>query len=264
MEYFLLIYVAIGAIAGVLAGLLGVGGGLVIVPALLVAFHLEQVSDVVAMHLAIGTSLATIILTSISSLYAHHRRGAVAWSTFRCLTPGVVIGTLIGAVVAKWLPGATLRTFFAVFELLVAVQMWFGWRPSAQSERASMQAPNAAGAVIGMVSSLVGIGGGTMTVPYLVWQNMDLRRAIATSAAVGLPIALGGTVGFTLAGWNAAGLPPMSAGYVYLPAFAAIGVASLVFAPFGAYLTHRLPVPTLRRLFAVIIAGLGIELLWLG
>ncbi len=257
----LLIYLLVGAVAGTIAGLLGVGGGLIIVPVLALLFQRWGFADGVLMHLAIGTSLATIVLTAISSMRAHHKRGAVDWSVFQRLTPGIVVGALAGAVIADFMPTHALRLFFGVFELAVAAQIGLNLMASPHRRLPGKAGMGVAGAVIGALSAVVGIGGGTLTVPFLVWCNVALRSAVATSSATGLPIAVAGAVGFVLTGWNAPDLPPWSTGYLYWPAFAGIALASLAFAPLGAWLAHTLPVHTLRRFFAIFLAVLGVRML---
>ncbi|MGM0595284.1 MAG: sulfite exporter TauE/SafE family protein [Pseudomonadota bacterium] len=252
-----LIYAGLGAFAGVLAGLFGVGGGLVIVPVLAVVFHQAGVEAGVIMQLAVGTSLATIVFTSLSSVRAHHRRGAVGWSQVAQLLPGIVLGAWLGAVLADQLRSDTLKALFGVFELLVALQMGLNLRPAPHRELPGRWGMGLAGGVIGGVSALVGIGGGTMTVPFLQWCNVPMRQAVATSAACGLPIALAGAAGFVISGWDNARLPPLSSGYLYWPAFAGIVVASVLFAPLGARLAHALPAATLKRFFALFLALLG-------
>jgi uncharacterized membrane protein YfcA len=244
-----------------MAGLLGVGGGLIIVPALAWIFRLQGVSGEVIMHTAVGTSLATIVITSISSVYAHHRRGAVLWPVFWRLTPGIVIGALVGAAVADALPSDALQRVFAVFVLTVSAQMGFGAKPAAHRGLPGASGMTTAGGVIGSVSAIVGIGGGSLTVPFLSWCNIAIRNAVATSAACGLPIAVAGAFGFVLTGWDNEGLPPWSAGYVYGPALLGIVAASILSAPFGAKLAHTLPTHALKRVFAVFLAFVGINML---
>jgi uncharacterized protein len=259
----LLLYLALGAFAGVMAGLLGVGGGLIIVPVLAWIFRGQQMADTVIMHVAIGTSLATIVLTSISSVRAHHGRGAVLWPVFWRLTPGIVLGAWLGAVVADALPSIVLGKVFAVFVLAMAAQMSFGTKPAPQRELPGRPGMWAAGGVIGAISAIVGIGGGSLTVPFLTWCNIAIRQAVATSAACGLPIALAGTLGFIVTGWSNPDLPAWSLGYVYGPALAGIAVVSMLSAPLGAKLAHTLPTGTLKKVFAVFLALVGIEmLLW--
>jgi len=254
-------YLALGAFAGVLAGLLGVGGGVVIVPALAWIFHLQGIADSVSMHMAIGTSLATIVMTSISSVAAHHSHGAVLWPVFWRLTPGIVIGALAGAAVADALNSTTLRTVFAIFLLLVSAQMGFGFKPTPHRSLPGAPALAAVGSGIGTVSAIVGIGGGSLTVPFLNWCNVAIREAVATSAACGLPIAVAGATGFVITGWNAPALPAWSAGYVYAPALLGIAVASVACAPLGAKLAHTVPTAALKKFFAVFLVIVGTRML---
>jgi len=260
----LLIYLGVGWFAGFVAGLLGVGGGLIIVPALVLSFRAQGMDGAVLAHVAVGTSLATIIITSTSSMIAHHRHGAVQWPVFWRLAPGLVAGSWFGAWLARMIPGAGLRTLFGIFELLVAVQLVTQWRA-----RAHRQLPGVAGlaivsGLIGTVSTLVGIGGGTMTVPFLNWCHVNLRKAVATSAACGLPIAMAGAFGFMVFGWLDGRAPALATGYVYWPAFATIAAAGLVTAPLGARAAHRLPTEVLGKIFAALLATLGVRMLWFG
>ncbi len=258
----LAVYLGIGALAGLMAGLLGVGGGLVIVPALVVAFGILKLPPHAIMHLAVGTSLATIVVTSVASVRAHHRHGAVLWREFARLTPGIVLGALAGAAVAGWLPGSALRMLFGLFALLVAVPMGLNARPAPNRQLPGALLMGAAGGVIGLVSALVGIGGGSMTVPLLTHCNVPVRRAVATSAACGLPIAVAGAFGFVVSGWHQAGLPAYATGYVYWPAFAGVAATSMLFAGVGAQWAHSLPTTTLKRIFAAFLAGVGLHLLF--
>ncbi len=257
----LLLYLALGAFAGVMAGMLGVGGGLIIVPVLAWIFGRQQVSDALIMHLAIGTSLASIVVTSISSVRAHHQRGAVLWPAFWRLTPGIVIGAWLGAAVADVLSSAALTKIFAVFVLMVSAQMAFGAKPAPQRELPGAAGMAATGGVIGALSAIVGIGGGSLTVPFLIWCNIHMRQAVATSAACGLPIALAGALGFIVTGFNAADLPAWSLGYVYGPALIGVAFASMLTAPLGAKLAHTLPTDSLKKVFAVFLAAVGAKML---
>lgn len=257
----LLLYLVIGALAGTFAGLLGVGGGIIIVPALVFAFQAHGFSPDVLVHMAVGTSLATIVPTSISSVSAHHRHGAVDWPLMGRLTVGIVIGALLGAGLADLMPGHVLRTVFALFALVVSLQLALRERPAAHRQLPGTLGLAAAGLVIGTVSALVGIGGGSMTVPFLAWCNVSMRKAIAVSAACGLPIAVAGSIGFVLTGLRQPHLPPWTTGYLYWPAGAGIAMTSVLFAPLGARLTHRIPATALRRVFAVFLAVVGVRLL---
>jgi uncharacterized membrane protein YfcA len=257
----LVLYLGLGSLAGLMAGLLGVGGGLVIVPVLIWAFTLLGFDSEVLVHLAVGTSLATIVVTSLSSIRAHHRRGAVRWELVRRLSPGILLGSLIGALVADWMSSEWLRRVFAVFVLIVGTRMLLGL-----NVRVGLQLPGptgmwGAGGVIGAVSALVGIGGGSLTVPFLHASGVGMREAVATSSACGLPIALAGGLGFVWTGWSQPGLPQGSTGFVYWPAFAGIVLTSVLFAPLGARLAHRLPVRALQRVFAALLLGVGVKLL---
>lgn len=257
----LLFYLLLGAFAGVMAGLLGVGGGLVIVPALAWIFQRQLIAETALMHLAIGTSLATIIVTSISSVRAHHQRGAVLWPTVWRLTPGIVTGAWLGAAVADALSSFALQKVFAVFVLLMAAQMGFGAKPAPHRDLPKAAGMLATGGVIGAVSAIVGIGGGSLTVPFLSWCNVPIRQAVATSAACGLPIALAGALGFVVTGLNAPDLPAWSLGYVYGPALLGVALTSMLFAPLGARLAHTLPTEMLKKIFAAFLAVIGVKML---
>lgn len=257
----LLLYLVLGAFAGVMAGLLGVGGGLIIVPALVWIFRGQGMNDAIIMHLAIGTSLATIVVTSISSVRAHHRRGAVLWPVFWQLTPGIVVGAWLGAAVADALSSLALQKVFALFVLAMSAQMGFGAKPAPHRNLPETIGMIAVGGIIGTVSAIVGIGGGSLTVPFLTWCNVSIRQAVATSAACGLPIALAGSIGFVITGLNTANLPAWSLGYVYGPALVGIALVSMLSAPLGARLAHTLPTEMLKKVFAVFLALIGIKML---
>ncbi len=256
-----LLYLAVGVVTGILAGLLGVGGGLVIVPSLVFGFRLLEYPDHLIMHLAIGTSLASIIGTSLASIRAHHRRGAVRWPAVARLTPGILAGSLMGAAVAGNLPGTGLRSLFGLFALGVAAQLALDLKPSAHSELPGWPGMTLAGTSIGLISALVGIGGGSMTVPFLAWNRVSMREAVATSAACGLPIALAGALGYWISGAGQTDLPAYSSGYIHWPACLGILATSTLFAGYGAHLAHRLPTATLKRVFALLLAGIGLHLL---
>lgn len=260
MEFWLL-YVATGIFAGFLAGLLGVGGGLVIVPVLVFIFAAQGFPAEQVMHLALGTSLASIMFTSISSLRAHHAHGAVNWRVVRGITPGIVAGTLGGTVVAAQLSTTFLKVFFVVFLYYVATQMILNIKPKPSRELPGKAGMFGAGSVIGAVSSLVGIGGGTLSVPFMTWCNVKLHQAIGTSAAIGFPIAAAGAAGYVANGWALVTLPAYSLGFVYLPALAGLVVSSVLTAPFGARLAHRLPVARLKKFFALLLYVLGTRML---
>jgi len=260
MEFWLL-YLAVGAFAGFLAGLLGVGGGLVIVPVLTFIFAVQHFPVEYIAHLALGTSLASILFTSISSVRAHQAHGAVDWGVVRVIAPGIVAGTLLGALVAAQLSSGFLKGFFVVFVYYVAAQMLLDIRPKPSRELPGPGGMFAAGAVIGGVSSLVGIGGGSLSVPFMTWCNVKMHRAIGTSAAIGFPIAAAGAFGYIVVGEMGGTLPAYSLGFVYLPALAGLVAASMLTAPFGARAAHRLPVPRLKKVFAVLLLVIGTRML---
>lgn len=258
-----LAYIGLGLFTGFSAGLLGIGGGLVMVPTLTMMFAAQPgFPQQQALHVALGTSLATILLTSLASLRTHHQHGAVLWKVVRQIAPGILLGTALGALLAVKVPTRPLAIFFTVFVCLVALQMILNLKP-----KPSRQLPGAAGVFsvglgIGLISALVAIGGGAFTVPFLSWCNVRVQKAIGTSAAVGFPIALGGSLGYIYNGWGHAELPAWCLGFVYLPALAWMIPPSMLMAPLGARLTHRLPVPTLKRIFAGLLVALAAKMLW--
>jgi len=267
VDLFLAFYFGLGLAAGFMAGLLGVGGGLLMVPALTWAFAQQAYAPEYNIHLALATSLAVIVPTSLSSLRAHHAHGAVDWAVVRRIAPGILFGTLVGSFAAAKLPDAGLRIFFTVFLFYAATQMLLGFKPPASRQMPGKVGMTIAGSTIGLVSSWVGIGGGTLSVPFLTWCNAGLRRAIGTSSAIGLPIALAGSFGYIVAGLSVSGLPPHSIGFVYLPALVAIALGSWLTAPFGARATHRLPVQQVKRIFAGLLYVLAVRMaysLWAG
>jgi len=255
-------YAVVGGVVGVLAGLLGIGGGLIVVPALMFLFAAEKLPAPYHVHLAVGTSLATIIFTALASVRAHHAHRAVDWKVVIRMTPGILIGTGGATLLAINLSAGFLKWLFACFVIFVALQMIFGIKPHAAREIPGRSGLFTAGALIGGLSSLVGIGGGSMTVPFLVWCNVTVQRAIATSAAIGLPIALAGSAGYMISGSGVTGLPALCVGFVYLPALLGIAFASMLTAPLGARLAHRLPVQNLKKIFAIFLLIIAARLVW--
>ncbi len=262
MHSIILLYSAAGAVAGVLAGLLGIGGGLVIVPMLVFCFTWQGMPDDLMMHLALGTSMASIIFTSMSSFWAHHKHGAVHWVVVRRIVLGIFVGTFLGTCVAARLSNEFLKGFFVVFLYYVAVQMLTGRKPKASRQLPGNLGMFGVGNVIGVVSSLVGIGGGTLSVPFMIWCNMTVHHAIGTSAAIGFPIAIAGTVGYIFNGWGDPRLPEYAVGYVYLPALIGLVCASVLTAPLGVRLAHSLPVGRLKRVFAILLLVVATRMLW--
>ncbi|OHB26606.1 MAG: hypothetical protein A2X84_10905, partial [Desulfuromonadaceae bacterium GWC2_58_13] len=221
-----LFYLVTGAFAGVLAGLLGVGGGVIIVPLLVFTFTAQHLPDAYILHLALGTSLASIIVTSISSLRAHNLRGAVNWPVVKGIAPGILTGTFFGSWVAAQLSSGFLKGFFVVFLYYVATQMLLDIRPKSHRQIPGAGGMFGVGNVIGGVSSLVGIGGGSLSVPFLIWCNLPIHHAVGTSAAIGFPIAVAGAAGYLVNGLMADGLPSGAVGFIYLPALVGIALAS--------------------------------------
>lgn len=260
MEF--LLYLILGGFAGTLAGLFGVGGGMIIVPVLVYSFALQGFDAGVLTHMAVGTSLASIAFTSINSIRAHHLKGAVRWPLFVWMTLGIVFGTVLGAVTAAWLSGPLLQKIIGVFAICIAIQMIFQLQPKAALDVPGKPGLTLAGGIIGWASAIFGIGGGSLTVPFLVWRSVPMQQAVATSAACGLPIALAGACSFIWTGWSASSLPDWSLGYVYLPALVGIAATSMLFAGFGARLAHRLSQQLLKRLFALLLLLVGINFLF--
>jgi len=256
-----IILLVAGAVAGTLAGLFGIGGGLIVVPALVLVYTKQGVANHVLMHLAIGTSLATIVTTASSSVRAHHKRGAIDWNAFRRITPGIIVGAVCGALIADRLDSNTLRIVFAGFLVAVATQMIINRQPAAHRQLPGLMGMSLAGSVIGTISSMMGVGGGTMSVPFLSWCNVPMRSAVATSAAIGLPIAIGGAISFAFTGWGEPDLPRYSLGYINLPAYVGIVITGILFAPLGARLAHRLNPVLLKRAFAVFLYIVALRLL---
>jgi len=256
------VYVVVGAVAGILAGLFGIGGGLVIVPMMVWVLGWHGVAPEVLMQLALGTSMASIVFTAVSSFLAHHRRGAVDWDIVRRIALGILTGTYGGTFVASLLPTRSLKIFFVGFLFFVCWQMLTGKRPKPSRQMPGFWGMSLAGLGIGVVSSLVGIGGGTLSVPFMVWHNIPLHRAIGTSAAIGFPIAVAGALGYVVHGWGAAGRPEWSLGFVFVPALVGIVLASVLTAPLGVRLAHALPVDRLKKIFAVLLALVGLRMLW--
>ena len=259
----LLSYIALGVFTGFFAGMLGIGGGLVMVPVLTMLFAAQGIFPPgEVLHIALGTSAATIVFTSLSSLRAHHQHQAVLWKIVFQITPGILLGTLLGTLFASSIDARPLAIFFTCFVCIVALQMVLDIKPKATRELPGTLGVIASGAGIGAISSLVAIGGGSFTVPFLSWCNVPVRKAIGTSAAVGFPIALGSALGYMFNGYGHAGLPPSSLGYVYLPALVWVVPPSMLIAPVGARVAHRVPVATLKRVFAGLLIALAARMLW--
>lgn len=241
---------ALGCVGGFLAGLLGIGGGMLLVPALTFIGGAQGFAADYVVKMAVATSLATILFTSLSSVRAHHKRGAVRWDVVKLLAPGVVAGSLLGAQIARLLSTKTLALVFAVFVTFSALQMFIDKKPKPSRQLPQGAGMFGAGSLIGTLSALVGAGGGFISVPFMAWCNVSIHTAVATSAALGFPIALAGTMGYIVAGWKLQTAPGGSFGYLYLPALVLIAATSVLFAPVGARAAHRLNVRQLKRAFA--------------
>lgn len=257
-----LISLALGSVSGVLAGLFGIGGGLIIVPVLAMVFKAWGFPSAMLLLMAVATSLTTIILTAISSVAAHHRLGAVVWPRVWRLSPGIMLGSGLGAVVAEHISADALRYILIVFLLYVGVQMALQIKPKAAVVQQGKWQDYGTAVLIGVMSAIVGIGGGTLTVPYLVHGQLPIKNAVAVASACGLPIAVAGTISYALLGWRVSGLPEWSLGYVYLPAFLGIGLSSMCTAPLGAKLAHKLPARQLKRYFSLLLFVMAAKLLW--
>ncbi|USD37147.1 MULTISPECIES: sulfite exporter TauE/SafE family protein [Ferrimonas] len=256
-----LLYLLLGAFAGVLSGLFGIGGGLVIVPVLLTTFKLLNFDPQLTIHMALGTSLATIIVTSMNSMWAHHRKGGVDWKVVLTMAPGIVVAAYLGGFVAHLLDATVLAYCFTGFITLVAIKMWFGLKPKGQQPFPGVVGLSISGIGIGFLSAIFGIGGGTISVPLLSRFGLEMRKAVGISSALGLPIALTGALSYAISGWNAPGLPEMSLGYVYLPAFIGIVLTSSVFSRVGANLAHKLDPRLMQKSFALLLVIIAIKTL---
>lgn len=256
----LIIFLAIGALAGFAAGLFGVGGGTIIVPLLFIVFTQMDYNPDVIMHLALGTSLATIIVTSISSLKAHHKKGSVLWPVFKNLTPPMAIGCFFGAAIAGWISGLHLQIIVGIFLIWVAYTMFMGAKkkinPTQSLPPKAQQV--AAGSMIGIASAIFGIGGGSITVPYLTRYGVVMQKAVGTSAACGLPIAIAGALGFMIFGMQSEVKIPNTIGFVHIYAFLGISMMSFFTAKLGVKVAHALSPAMLKKCFASLLIVVGI------
>ena len=251
LEPFLIAQLALlGLCTGFLAGLLGLGGGMLMVPFVTFILGSQGYPEQYTVKMAVATSLATICFTSLASVRAHHRRGAVLWPIVRLLAPGIVIGSLLGAQVAVALPVKVLGVLFAVFVAFSATQMFIDRKPKPTRTLPGRLATFGMGGVIGMLSSLVGAGGAFISVPFMTWCNIKIHDAVGTSSALGFPIALAGTLGYIWAGQDLPPMPAGSFGYLYLPGLLVISTASVITAPLGARTAHRMDIRPLKKIFA--------------
>lgn len=256
-----LLLLAVGLFAGVIAGLFGVGGGLILVPVVLWVLQVQGLENGFAQHIAIGTSFAVMVFTSFSSAWSQYRKQAVDWAVFRSMAPGVAGGVVLGALVSQFLPNKGLQAFFVVFCTIIAVRALLGMKPAPSRHLPSAKGLAGAGGIIGMLSSWVGIGGGSLTVPFLTFCNVPVHRSVGTSAALGWPIAAMGTIGYMWSGWGSEGLPEMAAGFVYLPVIAVLAAATTVGAPLGVKLSHKLSPDNLKRGFGLLLLLIAFKML---
>jgi len=260
---FVLAMLATGVVSGIAAGLLGIGGGAVIVPALSTSLLLMGFDSDVVQHVAVGTSLAIIIPTGIMSARAHHKRGALDMEVFKLWAPFIVVGTFIGGLMAGWYSGDVLRIVFAVMAFVIAANIVFSFQTKLMGHlHSSKPTHRIAAVIVGYLSSLMGIGGGSLTVPTLVAFGQTMHKAVGTSAAIGVAIALSGTLGFLISGWGVSDLPPFSLGYINLIALVLVGTLAALFAPLGAALAHRMDQKTLKYVFAIFLVAVGLNMLW--
>ncbi len=266
MTWILLALAFLGILTGFLAGLLGVGGGLVLIPILTFMFHNGlDLENALAVKMAIATGMSTIVVTSLASTRMHHQIGAVRWDLVKGLTPGLIVGSLISSLwLFAFINGAVLALVFAGFAAFSATQMLLDRKPKPSRDMPDPVGQTAAGGLIGVVSGLVGAGGAFMSVPFMVWCNVPMRQVVATSAALGFPIALFNAVGYVISGWSVTGTPAMSYGYIWLPALLVICVSTVFTAPIGARMAHRWPVSKLKRVFALLLYALAGSMLYRG
>lgn len=256
------VFFGLGCTVGLLAGLLGIGGGLTLVPVLTFLFAHQRFPSEHVVHAAVATATATMLFTSVASAREHHRHGAVRWPVVGGMAPGIVAASLVGPQIVKGLSTPVFAGFLGVFVFAGATQILLDRKPAPTRALPGRIGLAGVGAAIGLVSSMVGAGGAFLTVPFMVWCNVGLRSAVSTAAALGLPISFASTIGFVLAGWNARDMPAYTVGYIYLPALAAVAAGSVLLAPLGARLTHRWPVRSLRRAFACLLYVLAGSMLY--
>jgi uncharacterized membrane protein YfcA len=263
MDFFwLCAFLTLGAFTGLFAGLFGIGGGGIMVPVLTFIFVKLAFPPEHLVHMALATSMAAIVPTAIASLRAHHARKAVLWNVVVKIAPGILFGTFAGTFLATYLSAKPLAIFFSCFMAFVALQMVIDRKPKPSRQLPGAFTLTGVGAGIGGISALVAIGGGTLTVPFLTWCNVALPVAIGTSAAVGLPIAFSGALGYLINGWSVTNLPAHTLGFIYWPAVIAMATASFFTAPLGARLAHSLPIHLLKKCFAVLLISLSLQMLF--
>jgi uncharacterized protein len=255
-------YLAIGAAVGFFAGMLGIGGGAIMVPLLVMLFDAQGLPKSHLLHLAVGTAMATILFTSVSSVRAHAARGAIRWDIARNITPGIIVGGLVGSWIASFIPPLVFAALFTAVIYIAATNLLLDRKPRPSRQPPGLAGMTAFGFAVSALSAFAAIGGAFLTVPFMLWCNVPMLPAIGTAAAIGFPIALAGTIGFIATGLRETGLPPHSVGFVYLPALAGIVVASMLMAPVGAAAAHRLPTVWLKRIFAILFYVMATRMLF--
>lgn len=259
----LVIFIVLGVFVGFMAGLLGIGGGGILVPVLTSIFAYLDVPMTHLVHLALGTSMACITITSLSSLMAHHKRGGVIWPLVKVMAPGVILGTFAATFLVALMNAKHLAIFFSIFMAYVSVQMFLDIKPKNTHHTAGNCELFSMATCIGAISALVSIGGGSLTVPYLNWRNVDIKKAIGSSAALGFPIAIAGSLGYLINGLSATINLDYTIGFVFLPAVLLVAIPSYFTAPFGAKMAHYLPVSMLKKIFSLLLMLLSIKMLLL-
>lgn len=257
----LLIFLILGAFVGYMAGLFGLGGGGFLVPAFVTIFSLHGISEEKIMHMALATSMMSIVITSFASFQAHNKRDSVNWSIFRKMVPGIVLGTFAATFVAINIKSYYLALFFTLVMIVLSIRMIFNLEPKQGTAVPSTLNLFSAGSIIGAISAIMSVGGGAFTVPYLTSRKVDIKKAIGTSAAIGFPLSIIGTLGYIINGWNVSAISNFQVGYVYLPAVILVSLTSMITAPLGVKTAHKLPTAILKKFFAFLLIGLSIKML---
>lgn len=251
-----------GALAGFLAGLLGVGGGTIIVPIVLWLLHKQGVVSEYTQHIALGTSFAIMIFTTLSSAWAQHRKKSINWQIVKYLSPAVIIGGLLGSALSKYLPASFLKIFFVIFLYLIAIQMLLKLKPKPTRQLPQPAGLFGIGNVIGVLSSWVGIGGGSLSVPFMTYCNVPIHLATGTSAALAWTISVAGLMGYVYSGWHIQGLPEHTLGFVYLPVVVALSVCTVIFAPLGVKVSHQLSPDKLKMAMGILLFLIATQMVW--
>ena len=257
----ILLYFLLGTFSGVLAGLFGIGGGIIIIPTFFYVFSFLGFADQILSHMVLGSSLGVIVFSSLSSTFSHNSKGAVNWELIKVVAPSIIIGSGLGGITAGLLESNVLQGLVALFLVVASIQLIFEFPPPAQNPRTNLVGPVIAGGGIGWLSGVFGIGGGIFSVPYFYHRGLKMMNAIGTSAACGIPIALAGSISYIVIGYNNINLPNNSIGFVYLPATIIVGLTSSLTAKFGVHIAHRMKQKKLRIGFAFLVMIMALNLL---